>query len=219
MTCLKYKRYIPVIRQRLIVCLAIVLFVITASPKTSHCYPIGFRDSSGRDITINAEPKSVVSLVPSITEIICRIGAGDKLSAITYHSKYPPETAYKKIVGGFLAPDLEQVAVMKPDIIFYNDIQKGVVERFGNSNIVLVDLETISIEKSFGYIELLGEIFNRKKEAKNIILENRKYIDLIKKKTDLIPKEKRKRVMRLMGNSGIMIPGDTRKIFYYIGCA
>ncbi|MBN2420216.1 MAG: hypothetical protein JXL81_12580, partial [Deltaproteobacteria bacterium] len=54
---------IPVIGQRLIVCLAIILFVITASLEESHCYPIEFRDSSGRDISLLEEPSSVVSLV------------------------------------------------------------------------------------------------------------------------------------------------------------
>ncbi|MGD9161069.1 MAG: adenosylcobinamide amidohydrolase, partial [Desulfobacteraceae bacterium] len=90
----------------------------------------------------------------------------------------------------------------------YNNIQKGVVDKFSGSNVILIDLETISIEKSFNYIELLGEIFNRQKEAKNIVLENKEYIELVKKKIVLIPEGKRKRVMRLMGRDKIMTPGD-----------
>ena len=205
---LKCSFTIPALRQKLIVCLAIFLLTFTASLKMSHCYPLDFRDSSGRDISIAKEPSSVVSLVPSITEIICRIGAGDKLKGITYHSKYPSETAYKEKVGGFLKPDLDRIEKLKPEIIFYNDIQKSVVEKFGKSDVILIDLETVSIEKSFEYIELLGEVFNRQKGANSIILENRKYLDLIKKKIALIPEEKRKRVMRIMGRKNLMTPGD-----------
>ena len=184
------------------------LLVIIASLKTSHCYPLSFRDSSGRDITIKSEPLSVVSLVPSITEIICRIGAGDKLKAITHHSSYPPETAGKEIVGGFLKPDLDLVASHQPDIIFYNDIQEGVVEKFKDRDVILIDFETVSIEQSFRYIKLIGEIFNKKENADSIIRENKRYIDLIEKKASLIPPEKRKRVMRIMGSSGYITPGD-----------
>lgn len=208
MCCFRLNINIPALRQKTIVCLAIFLLTFTASLKTSHCYPLNFRDSSGRDISISKEPVSVVSLVPSITEIICRIGAGDKLKGITHHSKYPSETAYKVKVGGFSNPDLQRVEELKPEIIFYNDIQKDVVKKFGKSNIILIDLETVSIEKSFGYIELIGEIFNRQKDANNIILENRKYLDLIKEKTALIPEGKKKRIMRLMGSNSIITPGD-----------
>ena len=57
---------IPALQQKLIVCLAIFLLTFTASLKKSHCYPLNFRDSSGRDIVIRKEPAKVVSLVPSI---------------------------------------------------------------------------------------------------------------------------------------------------------
>ncbi|NLD37747.1 MAG: ABC transporter substrate-binding protein [Desulfatiglans sp.] len=199
--------HIPV-REKYIACLAIILFVITASLKTGHCYPVNFRDSSGRDISIAKEPVSVVSLVPSITEIICRIGAGDKIKAITYHSTYPSETAYMKTAGGFLHPDLDIVSGIKPGIIFYNDIQKGVVERFEKEDVVLINLKTTGIENSFWQIELLGQIFNKQAEASAIIKENRRYIDIIQEKVARIPSEKRKRVMRLMGRTEIMTPGD-----------
>ncbi len=208
MYCFSFKNDIPVLRFKLIACLAVFFAVITASLTTSYCYPLNFKDSSGRDIVIRKEPAKVVSLVPSITEIICRIGAGDKLKAITHHSTYPPETAGKDIVGGFLRPDLDLAASYEPDIIFYNDIQNGVIEKFKDRDVILIDFETVSIEQSFRYIELIGEIFNKKENADSIIRENKKYIDLIKKKTSLIPPEKKKRVMRIMGSSGFMTPGD-----------
>jgi ABC-type Fe3+-hydroxamate transport system substrate-binding protein len=176
--------------------------------KTGHCYPVNFRDSRGRDISINKEPLSVVSLDPSITEIILRIGAGDKLKAVTIPKNYPPEAALKPTAGTFNNPDLDRLAELNPDLIFYSNTQKGVLERFGKSRAILINLENSSIEESFRQIRLMGEIFSRKIEAEGIINENKKYIEKIKKKTELIYPGKRKRVLCILGNKTLMIPGD-----------
>jgi adenosylcobinamide amidohydrolase/ABC-type Fe3+-hydroxamate transport system substrate-binding protein len=199
--------HIPV-REKHIACLAIVLFVITASLKTGYCYPVSFRDSSGRDITVTKEPVSVVSLVPSITEIIVKIGAGEKIKAKTIHDTFFDISSSIETVGGFVNPDLNRVARFNPAVIFYNKIQKGVLERFGKGSVILIDLETGTIDEGLRHIELIGKIFNREREAQNIIRENKRYLDVISKKAGLIPTEKRKRVMRIMGGSALMTPGD-----------
>ncbi|MBN1905884.1 MAG: adenosylcobinamide amidohydrolase [Deltaproteobacteria bacterium] len=199
--------HIPV-QQKYIACLAIVLFVITASLKTGYCYPVCFRDSSGRDISITKEPVSVVSLVPSITEIIVKVGAGEKIKAKTIHDNFSDKSACIETVGGFVNPDLDRVARLKPDLIFYNKIQKGVLERFSKSSVILIDLETGSIKEGFRHIEIIGKIFHREREAENIIRENKRYLETIIKKAGRIPAEKRKRVMRIMGGNTLMTPGD-----------
>jgi iron complex transport system substrate-binding protein len=198
---------IPV-QRKYIACLAIILLVITASLKTGYCYPVNFRDSSGRDISVSKAPVSVVSLAPSITEIVCRIGAGDRLKAVTIPNIYPSETSLKVTAGTVLNPDIEKAVALNPDLIFYSDIQKDVLERFKKSNIILINLETGSVEESFKNIELIGEIFNRKKEADNLIQENKRCLALIRKKLEHIPSLKRKRVMQIMGGDTPMTPGD-----------
>ncbi|NLA74074.1 MAG: ABC transporter substrate-binding protein [Deltaproteobacteria bacterium] len=203
----KFRFYIPV-QQKHIACLAIVLFVITASLKTGYCYPVNFRDSSGRDISITEEPASVISLVPSITEIIARLGASEKIKAKTVHDTFLDKSACVETVGGFINPDLERVARLNPDVIFYSGIQKGVLERFSKGNAILINLETGTIEEGFRHIELIGEIFHKKREAEGIIRENKSYLDIISKKSGRIPAQKRKRVMRIMGGTTLMTPGD-----------
>ena len=51
-------------------------------------YPVSFIDSSGSRITLQKKPCKVVSLVPAVTEIIFRLGAGDCLTGVTLH-QYP----------------------------------------------------------------------------------------------------------------------------------
>lgn len=166
-----------------------------------------FTDSTGRKITLNTHPKRVVSLVPSITEMLFHLGAGQTVLGVTHHDINPAEASEKALVGGFLNPDLDRIAALEPDTIFYASIQDGVVDRFKESA-TLINLSVSSIEESYTQIKLLGKIFDCREKAEEIITEQLRQLALIKKKTSLIPADKRLRTVRLMGSDKVMVPGD-----------
>jgi len=171
-------------------------------------YPIRFTDAGKRLITLEQKPQRVVSLVPAVTEILMRIGAQEQIVGITYHSILPPECASKTIVGGYFAPDIERIRELQPDLIFYAGIQKEVPAAFKNSAITLVEVAPDSIEKTFFLISRLGRIFGHSQEAIKVIAEEQRQLDVIATKIARIPKAKRKRVMRIMGRTRLMAPGD-----------
>ncbi len=168
---------------------------------------LNFRDSTGQMITLSSCPERVVSLVPGITEIIMRIGAGGSVVGITYYSELSRGAAGKTIVGGFLAPSARKIAELHPDLIFYVSRQRKLVEAFRGSA-VLVDLETKGIDDAFRHIKLLGAIFGREKKAAELAMEERARLALIRKKVSRIPGSRRLRVMRIMGRKRLMAPGD-----------
>ena len=171
-------------------------------------YPFSFTDHAGNKITIAARPSNVVSLVPSVSEIICKIGAADVLKGVTWHSTLPPEIAKKNVIGGFFSPNLAKINNIQPDIIFAARIQKDVIEHFSNGKQIIIDLETDSINDSYDNIMLLGRIFHKEHEAAAIVKKNRDELRLIAEKIALIPPSEKKRVIRLMGRKSIMTPGD-----------
>ncbi len=180
--------------------------VFIADPVFS--YPVKFIDSGGKNITINKRPSRVVSLLPAVTEIIFKLGAGDMVKAVTYHDTAPPDAASRKIVGGFFSPSLEAIEAVKPDVIFCSRFHKKVRERFGKGRCRLINLETDTIADSYKNILLLGRIFNRENEAFKIVGEIKNELQLIALKVAKIPKSKRKRVIRLMGRDPVMTPGE-----------
>ncbi len=62
-------------------------------------------------------PKRIISLAPSMTEILYALGLGDNIIGVTTFCDYPPEAKKKPKVGGMSNPSLEAVVVMKPDIV------------------------------------------------------------------------------------------------------
>jgi len=115
--------------------LFIILFVSiwTISPALS--YPVTFVDSSRKTIIINKRPEKVVSLVPSITEIIFKVGAGDAVKAVTYHDNYPGKPDSKQILGGFFSPSLNGIESLQPDIIFLSRLHKNIIKSSAMENV------------------------------------------------------------------------------------
>jgi iron complex transport system substrate-binding protein len=187
---------------------AFILFTVLLSSVPAFSYLVEFTDARGHKIIIEERPSQVVSLVPSITEIIFRIGAGDAVRAVTYHDTYPPEAATREIIGGFFSPSLKIIEAMQPDVIFYSRFHKQVKDKFGRGKCQLINLETDSIADSYKNILLLGKIFKKQNEAAGIVHEIEMQLQIITEKVAKIPQQKRKRVVRLMGRNPIMAPGD-----------
>ncbi len=188
--------------------LFVILFATLCVLPPALSYPVTFADSRGKIIIIDKKPEKVVSLVPSITEIIFKVGAGDAVKAVTYHDNYPSEPGSKQIVGGFFSPSLKGIEALQPDIIFLSRLHKKVMEKFGHGKCKLINLETDSIAESYKNILLLGRIFNKEKQAAILVDEIKKQLRIISEKVNRIPDSKRKRVLRLMGRGPIMTPGD-----------
>ena len=63
------------------------------------------------------KPARIVSLVASNTEIVCAVGAGDRLVGVDDFSDFPPEVAELPTVGRDLDIDVERVAALEPDLV------------------------------------------------------------------------------------------------------
>ena len=62
-------------------------------------------------------PKRIVSLSPSITEIIYGLGAWKNVVGVTLYSDFPPEAKSLPKVGGFVNPNLEAILKLEPDLV------------------------------------------------------------------------------------------------------
>ena len=63
-----------------------------------------------------ARPR-LVSLAPSLTEMVFAIGAGDLLVGVTNHCRYPPAAAELPKVGDYQMPNFEAIIVLQPDLV------------------------------------------------------------------------------------------------------
>ncbi len=165
-----------------------------------------FTDSAGRSITVDNAPKRVVSLVPSITEALFVMGAGDRVVGVTLHDTWSAEANTKTVVGGFFKPSVEKVLSLDPDLVFVSSLQKEAIQTLEGVTTV-VQFDTTSVEGSFKQMLLMGRLMGCEKGAEQMVADNRRILSDIRKKVAKIPASERKRALRLMGRTSIMTPG------------
>src|SRR2546422_2917189 len=62
-------------------------------------------------------PARIVSLAPSITEIVYALGAGERLVGVCAQCDYPAAVASVPRVGGYLVPSVEVTLAARPDLV------------------------------------------------------------------------------------------------------
>lgn len=98
----------------------LVALTLTACAPADHVPVrggIAVTDDAGRRVTLAAPARRVVSLLPSFTEILFAIGAGDRLVGRTTWCDYPPEALAVPSVGDGMPPSVEAVAARHPDLV------------------------------------------------------------------------------------------------------
>lgn len=74
-------------------------------------------DGYGRTVHVPLHPSRIVSLAPSLTETLYALGVEDRLVGDTDYCDYPPDAQKKPKVGGVINPNLEQIAILHPDLV------------------------------------------------------------------------------------------------------
>jgi len=77
------------------------------------------RDLRNREHDFTAPPRRVVSLVPSLTETLFDIGAGDAVAGITDFCIFP-ENLDRPRLGGTKNPDVAAIRALEPDLVYVN---------------------------------------------------------------------------------------------------
>ncbi len=77
------------------------------------------KDLLGRNFDFSTPPTRVVSLVPSLTETLFDLGAGDSVAGITDFCIFP-EGVDRPRVGGTKNPHIEEIRALSPDLVYMN---------------------------------------------------------------------------------------------------
>lgn len=71
-------------------------------------------------------PKRIISLSPSITEIIYALGGFDRIVGVSQYTDYPPVASSLPSVGGWINPSMEAILKLKPDLVIILEDQRKI---------------------------------------------------------------------------------------------
>jgi iron complex transport system substrate-binding protein len=108
----------------------------------------------------------VVSLVPSVTEIIYAVGAGDRLAGNTTECDFPAAAQKVYKVGDFVNPDLERITALKPALVFLAlPVHAALAERLTELGIPYYASRPASLDAVFAEVESVGRLVGRAEAA------------------------------------------------------
>jgi iron complex transport system substrate-binding protein len=165
-------------------------------------------DAYNRTLTLTHPPRRVVSLVPGVTEMLLALGVGNTLQGVTYFDRVPALSGKPAVVGGFFRPLTQVIAQCHPDCIFLADIHQEVQKRFRDSGIPVIYLQAHTVQDIYANLRLLGAVFQRGEQAEELCRRIQGQLELIRKKVARIPDSRRLRVIRLMSDKAMVVPGD-----------
>jgi ABC-type Fe3+-hydroxamate transport system substrate-binding protein len=104
-------------------------------------------DDAGRAVALARPARRVVSLLPSFTELLFAIGAGDLVVGRTTWCDWPPEARRIPSAGDGIPPNVEAVAALSPDIVllYHAGANRTPAEQLAGLDIpaVLFDLDRL----------------------------------------------------------------------------
>ena len=119
-------------------------------------------------------PERIVSLVPSLTELVWWLGCGDALRGRTRFCEEPAgKIEVVPAIGGTKNPDVAAIAAIAPDLVIANreENRREDVEalRAAGLNVLLTDPN--SVDEAVSMIAELGEALDREEAAEGLVRE------------------------------------------------
>jgi iron complex transport system substrate-binding protein len=121
---------------------------------TSAQAEVNLRDDRGVSVVLAAAPQRIVSLLPSLTESVCAIGACARLVGTDRFSNWPASVAALPKLGDLDDVQIEALVALKPDVVLVAPSARVVdrLEELGLKVIVLESRNRADVRRSLSLL-------------------------------------------------------------------
>jgi len=191
----------------------------TAAPSSNT---LSITDSLDRRVSLRATPHRIVSLSPSVTEILFAVGAGPLVVGDTKYCNYPPAADALPEIGGFTAKtiNVEAVVDLTPDLVIGGTkSQRPVVEALEKLHIPVLVFAPASFEDVYANIAQIGAITGHPHDAAAVVGTMRERVAAVTAKVATVPADRRPRVFWEVADEPLITAGPNTFIGQMIDLA
>lgn len=169
----------------------------TSSPKHTSALYCG---------ELPAELQRLVSLAPSVTESLFALGLGERIVGVTRYCDYPEKAKTINKIGGFIDPNVEAVAALRPDLVVAvpNGQNRPALDHICELKIPVFVTYNYGIEEVEESLLALGQIFSVQEQANNLVTQMRADFAALQKKLANKPRVK---LVMLFGHKPLIAAG------------
>jgi len=112
----------------------------------------------------------IVSISPSVTEMLFALDVGDSVVGVTNFCDYPPEARAIERVGGFGTPSMEKLMALSPSLVIGTGVERAAatatLRRMG---IEVLWIKTDSISELFDALRQIGKAVGKAEKAEEVV--------------------------------------------------
>jgi iron complex transport system substrate-binding protein len=140
----------------------------------------------------------IVTLSPSLNEIVFALGSGKEIVANTMYSNFPEESKAIPKIGGYSTISLEKILLAKPTIVLAQNYDEQILKNLKKLNLKFHSFKTDNLNSIKSTIEKIGDILKKEEKASELInqidnsldelkdiINNKKFMVVISPKLDL----------------------------------
>jgi ABC-type Fe3+-hydroxamate transport system substrate-binding protein len=146
-------------------------------------------DEMGRSVVVPDHPHRIICLMPSVTDTVYALGAGDDVIAISDYTKYPAAALKKPSVGDLIKPSIETIVSLHPDLVIGYQF-KGPLEVTDQLERIGIPIFLVSPHGIAGImrsVETIGQALNRAPQADALVHSLQLRVDAVKARTSGLP--------------------------------
>jgi iron complex transport system substrate-binding protein len=191
--------------------------ILTGMPFMANIASRTFVDDAGRKLFIAKAPNRVVSLAPSITEMLFALKLDEQIVGVTDFCDYPPAALAKPKIG-YARPNLESLIALRPDLIVAPQefLRADLLAKLEQLKIPVFLVEAKSVEDIFAQIQSLGKIFNRPAMSDDLTRTMRERVEAL---AGRIASAEKRRVLYVLNSHPLITVGPGSYIHQMIGLA
>jgi len=146
--------------------LRILLVIVAASVAAA----LALRHGPGQPSATSRGKLRIVSLAPSVTEILFALDLGDQIVGVTDQCDYPSAAKEIERVSGFGTPNVEKLLALSPDMIIACGLEKPeLTDVLRQAGVQVVSVEVSHFPELFKAIGQIGEATGRSPKAKELV--------------------------------------------------
>lgn len=191
--------------------------ILTGMPFMAHVSTRSFVDDAGRRIYLAKPPVRVVSLAPSITEMLFSLGLDEQIVGVTEFCDYPAAAKSKPKVG-YANPSVEAIIALRPEVVIAprDFLRPDLQLKLEQLKIPVFVLDAHTMEEIPLQMHTLGKMFEKTSAANDVTQHMRQRVAEIKRKIETRPM---KRVLYVLNHQPLITVGPGSFIHQMIGLA
>lgn len=191
--------------------------ILTGMPFMAHVSSRSFVDDAGHRIYLAKAPARIVSLAPSITEMLFSLGLEEQIVGVTEFCDYPAAAKSKTKVG-YANPSVEAIITLRPELVLAprDFLRPDLQVKLEQLKIPVFVLDAHTLEDIPLQIHTLGQMFEKVSAANGVTQLMRQRMVEIRHTVEHLPA---KRVLYVLNSQPLITVGPGSFIHQMIGAA